>query len=75
MLTETPPFREKGYCHVLADSCWEMFLKAVEEPLGTDKKVKESRWEMPKGYWPVSGKFFIGIGKPLINAQISATSQ
>jgi hypothetical protein len=30
---------------------------------------------MPKGYWAASGKFLRGIGKPLGNAQISATSQ
>jgi hypothetical protein len=30
---------------------------------------------MPKGYWPASEKFLKGIGKPLENAQIPATSQ
>jgi hypothetical protein len=30
---------------------------------------------MPKGYWAASGKFLKGIGKPLGNAQIPATSQ
>jgi hypothetical protein len=77
MLTETLPFREKRdrNCHVLADSRWEILLKAVEQPLGTAKRVLEIRWEMPKGYWPAYGKFLKGIGKPLGNAQIPATSQ
>jgi hypothetical protein len=40
MLTETRPFRKRdGNCHVLADSRWEMLLKAVEQPLGTAKRV------------------------------------
>jgi hypothetical protein len=26
-------------CHVLADSCWEMLLKAVGQLLGTAKRV------------------------------------
>jgi hypothetical protein len=30
---------------------------------------------MPKGYWAASGKFLKGIGKPLGNVQIPATSQ
>jgi hypothetical protein len=30
---------------------------------------------MPKGYWPASGKFLKGIGKPQRNAQIPTTSQ
>jgi hypothetical protein len=30
---------------------------------------------MPKGHWAASGKFLKGIGKPLGNAQIPATSQ
>jgi hypothetical protein len=34
------------------------------------KRVLESRWEMPKGYWKASGKFLKGVGKPLGNAQI-----
>jgi hypothetical protein len=35
---------------VLAISRWEMLLKAVRQPLGTAKRVLESRWEIPKGY-------------------------
>jgi hypothetical protein len=30
---------------------------------------------MPKGYWAGSGKFLKGVGKPLGNAQLTATSQ
>jgi hypothetical protein len=52
-----------------------MLLKASGQPLGTAKRVWESRWEMPKGYWIASGQFVEGIGKPLGNAQISAISQ
>jgi hypothetical protein len=52
-----------------------MLLKAVEQPLDIAKRVYKSRWEMPKGYWPASEKFLKGIGKPLGNAQIPATSQ
>jgi hypothetical protein len=52
-----------------------MLLKAVEQPLGTAKRVYKSRWEMPKGYWAVSGKFLKGVGKLLGNAQLPATSQ
>jgi hypothetical protein len=52
-------------CHVLGDSCWEMLFKAVEQPLDTAKRVWESYWEIPKGYWPASEKFLQGIGKPL----------
>jgi hypothetical protein len=52
-----------------------MLLKAVEQPLNIAKRVYKSRWEMPKGYWPASEKFFKGIGKLLGNAQIPATSQ
>jgi hypothetical protein len=70
-----PSEKRDGNCHVLADSCWEMLLKAVEQPLGRAKRVQESRWEMPKGYWAASGKFLKGVGKPLGNAQIPATSQ
>jgi hypothetical protein len=40
MLIETQPFRERdGHSHVLADSHWEMLLKAVD-----------IRWEFLKGY-------------------------
>ncbi len=52
-----------------------MLLKAIEQLLGTDKRVLESRWEMPKGYWIASGQFLESIGKPLGNAQIPAVSQ
>jgi hypothetical protein len=54
-------------CQFLANSRGEMLLKAVEQPLGTAKRVLESRREMPKGYWAASGKFLKGIGKPLGN--------
>ncbi len=30
---------------------------------------------MPEGFWAASGKFLKGIGKPLRNAQIPASSQ
>jgi hypothetical protein len=52
-----------------------MLLKAVEQLLDIAKRVYKGRWEMPKGYWPASEKFLKGIGKPLGNAQIPATSQ
>jgi hypothetical protein len=35
---------------LIADRRWQMLLKAVVQPLGIAKRVKESRWEMPKGY-------------------------
>ncbi len=70
-----PSEKRDGNCQVLADSRWEILLKAVEQPLGTAKRVYESRWEMPKGYWAASGKFLKGEGKTLGNAQIPATSQ
>jgi hypothetical protein len=62
------------YCSVLA-SLWEILLKVIGQPLGTAKRVMESRWEMPKGYWIASRQFLEGIGKLLGNAQISAISQ
>jgi hypothetical protein len=34
---------------VLANSRWEMRLKVIGQPLGTAKRVLESRWEIPKG--------------------------
>jgi hypothetical protein len=58
-----------GNCHILADSRWEMLLKAAGQPLSTSERVLESRWEMPKSYWKTSGQFLKGIGKPLGNAQ------
>jgi hypothetical protein len=60
---------------VLANSRWEMFLKVIGQPLGTAKRVLESRWEMPKGYWIASEQFLEDIGKLLGNAQIPAISQ
>ncbi len=45
-----PSGKRDGNCNVLADSRWEILLKAVELPLGTAKRIKESLWEMPKGY-------------------------
>jgi hypothetical protein len=40
MLTEMQPIIEKEWeCHVLADSCWEMLLNAVGQPLGNAKRV------------------------------------
>jgi hypothetical protein len=62
-------------CSVLANSHWEMLLKAMGQPLGTAKMVRESRWEMPKGYWIASAQFLESIGKPLGNAQIPSVSQ
>jgi hypothetical protein len=47
-----------------------MLLTVIGQPLGTAKRVLESRWEMPKGYWITSGQFLEGIGKQLGNAQI-----
>jgi hypothetical protein len=38
-----------------------MLLKAVGQPLGTAKRVLESRWEMLKGYWKATGQFLKGI--------------
>jgi hypothetical protein len=53
-----------------------MLFKAVVQLLDIAKRVYKSRWKMPKGYyWPASEKFLKGIGKPLGNAQIPATSQ
>jgi hypothetical protein len=66
MLPETRSFRERdGNCHFLAESRWKMLLKAVRQLLGTAKRVLESHWEMPKGYWKAAGKFLKGIGKLL----------
>jgi hypothetical protein len=62
-------------CLVLAISHWEMLLKVIGQLLGTSKRVLESCWEMPKGYWTASGQFLEGIGKPLGNAQIPNVSQ
>ncbi len=62
-------------CSVLANSYWEMLLNVIGQLLGTDKRVLESRWEMPKGYWIASGEFLEDIGKPLGNVRIPAISQ
>ncbi len=48
-------------CHLLAGSRWEMFLKAGGQPLGTSKRVHESRWDMPKGYCKASEQFLKGL--------------
>jgi hypothetical protein len=42
-----------------------MLLKAVGQTLGTAKRVLESHWEPPKGYWKASGQFLKGVAKPL----------
>jgi hypothetical protein len=52
-----------------------MLLKEIGEPLGNAKKVLESDWEMPKGYWIVSGQFLEAIGKLLRNAQVELISK
>ncbi len=53
-----PSEKRDGNCHVLADSRWEMLLKAVGQPLSTAKRVSKSRWwKSPKA-----------IGKPLGNS-------
>jgi hypothetical protein len=70
-----PSEKRDGNCHILANSRWEILLKAVEQPLGTARRLLESRWEIPKGYWAASGKFLKGIEKPLGNAQIPAINQ
>jgi hypothetical protein len=44
--------RSDGNCKVLADSHWEMLLKAVEQLLDTAKRVYESHWEMSKDIRP-----------------------
>ncbi len=44
-------------CSVLANSRLGMLLKTIVQPLGIAKRVQESRWEMPKGYWRASGQF------------------
>jgi hypothetical protein len=53
----------------------ERLLKAIEEPLGTAKRVQESCWEIPKDYWLAFGQFLKDVGKPLGNAQIICISQ
>jgi hypothetical protein len=45
-----PSEKRDGNFHVLADSHWEMLLKAVGQWLGIPKRVLESHWEMLKGY-------------------------
>jgi hypothetical protein len=34
-----PSEKRDRNCHILADSYWEMLLKAVRQPLGTAKRV------------------------------------
>jgi hypothetical protein len=41
--------------------------------LDNAKKIQESRWEMPKGFWIAARHFLTAIGKPLGNAQIKLT--
>jgi hypothetical protein len=36
---------------------WQRLFKAIRLPLGAAKRIKESRWEMLKGYWIASGQF------------------
>jgi hypothetical protein len=70
------PFRKMDRnFYVFANSCWEMLLKVIGQPLGTAKRVKKSHWEMPKDYWIAFGQSLEGIGKPLGNAHIPAVSQ
>jgi hypothetical protein len=52
-----------------------MLLKAIGQLLITAKRVLESHWEMPKGYWIASEQFLESIGKPMGNAQIPAVGQ
>jgi hypothetical protein len=46
-----------------------MLLKTTGQALSTAKRVKESYWEMPRGYWKKNNLWAIlkGIGKPLGN--------
>jgi hypothetical protein len=44
----SPSDNGDGYNHVLADSHWELLLKAVGQTLGTAKMVLESSWEFQK---------------------------
>jgi hypothetical protein len=39
-----------GNCYVLADSCWEMLLKAVGQPLGNAHRLLESLRAILKGF-------------------------
>jgi hypothetical protein len=48
-----PSEKRDGNCHFLADSRWEMLLKAVGQPLGTARRVLEAAEKCPKA-----------IGKP-----------
>jgi hypothetical protein len=34
-----PSEERDGNCHILADTRWDILLKAVEQPLGTAKRV------------------------------------
>ncbi len=69
MLTETQPFREKGWkLPQFSLQPLENALKAVEQPLGTAKRVEESYWEMPKDYQKAFEQFLKGTGKLLRKA-------
>jgi hypothetical protein len=48
-----------------------MIFKTVGQPLGNIKRVLESHWEMPEGYWKDSRQFSNQLG----NAQIPTASQ
>jgi hypothetical protein len=55
-----------------------MLLKAVGQPLRTVllKGYRIAAGKCPQAFfWPASGKFLKGIGKPLGNAQIPESSQ
>jgi hypothetical protein len=45
--------------------------KAIVKPLGAIKKVWESRWKIPRGYWIASEQSLKAAGKPLGRAQIT----
>jgi hypothetical protein len=71
----SPSGKRDGNCHDLAVSCWEMFLKAVGQPLMTAKGVVESRagkcpkaigkLEMPQ-YLPLANRRGGGIAQQLL---------
>jgi hypothetical protein len=60
----------EGICHILANSCWEMLLKTIGQPLGTatvkqyrkallgsDRRLLDSLWAILKGYWKAIRKY------------------
>jgi hypothetical protein len=58
MLIETRPFKENGQKLLsLTSSRREMLLKVIGQPLGTAKRVLDSRWVLLKGYWKAAGKY------------------